>query len=721
MGIKNIIGELQVNGSPVVTEENLEDAVKIGLTSNTEALTDEEKASAAKWLGVPNAYEGDTPKILEEIHFDMNGTSYDINPEEYVHLVSDKTFTKDELLSETSPFYFDVMDTANNTTQTFSMADARFLEIEGGLRISKVLSSPTCTIAAYVVYDRTKCTISGWTPPSNGIYFIRCTYHNLRFDRLYREGKEIKKIDNIFLDLENNEYLNVKFGDIEEKFAGMSSPEPIAGLSETAKILILQLFKRAVFTDDCREYIKALADEFGIVTDAGGDAGGDTITVPAGYTLVRTVNGSQLTVGQAVNGVSPYYSTNTKRTFYKAFDISIPNGGTFKVDVKTADGVDVMVAYQGYTQASLDAMDAGRTINNTWYDSGWCSVDDEHTIPSTYNGSPMVYLRFSFKRIDETVMESNDIEYFSIFKKSESADDNTGGDENITIEIPEGYTLVRTIEESELSVGVGCTSNAPNYYVANNKRTSYIPFDISINGGIYNAIVETKDGVDVAIGYRAKTEKSLEEVNSSSKISTDYCYDDGWHTVGDDVIIPEMVGGSPIKGMRLTFKRTDETEMQVGDIKAVHLIKSNATPTDGYTLVHTIEENELSVGQSLAHSSPYYATNTKRTSYLPFDLSIEGGATYMVVIDAIGGSKRFAVAMQCYNQLIYDKQANGESWVLADLHDTNYFNQYEEVTIPKTHNNSPIVGARITLKCSTSDTTMSAGDITRIRIYKKEV
>ena len=205
----------KANGFQPIPPNMLDHAVKIGVTTNTQALTDEEKASAAKWLGVPNAYEGDMPEMLVDIPFDMNGASYDINPDEYVHLVSDKTFTKEELLSETSPFYFDVKDTANNTTQTFSMADARFLEIEGAWKIYKNYSSPICTIHAYVVYDHTKCTIGGWTPPSNGIYFVRCTYHNLRFDRLYREGKGVKPIDNKYLDLKNNATIKALMARIE--------------------------------------------------------------------------------------------------------------------------------------------------------------------------------------------------------------------------------------------------------------------------------------------------------------------------------------------------------------------------------------------------------------------------------------------------------------------------------------------------------------------------
>ena len=197
----------------VVRNADLEGAVVSGLTKNSVQLTDEEKASAAKWLGVPSAYEGDMPEMLVDIPFTQSTTYMDINPDENAYLVSDKTFTKEELLSGPSPFYFEVRNTTDNTTQTFSMAEASVREFEGYVSIHK--SMPSCTVSAYVVYDRTIASISGLTPPSNGIYFVDCSWCNQRFERLYREGKVIKPIENKYLDLANNRTIQMLLARIE--------------------------------------------------------------------------------------------------------------------------------------------------------------------------------------------------------------------------------------------------------------------------------------------------------------------------------------------------------------------------------------------------------------------------------------------------------------------------------------------------------------------------
>lgn len=166
-------------------------------------LTDTEKSSAAKWLGVPNAYEVDNPDLAVDIPFTY-GSAISINPDEIAYLVSDKTFTKEELLSSGFPFYFEVQNASSGIKQTFGLAEAVIEEGNGYVKIQKLIDD--CGVTAYVVYDNTAGFVGegGTYPPSNGIYFVSCSYHNYRFERLYRDGKGIKTIDNKYLDLANH-------------------------------------------------------------------------------------------------------------------------------------------------------------------------------------------------------------------------------------------------------------------------------------------------------------------------------------------------------------------------------------------------------------------------------------------------------------------------------------------------------------------------------------
>ena len=208
---------LRRNGACVVTLANMDDRVKVVITGareknvngswvksygNQPTLTDEEKSSAAKWLGVPNAYEVDNPEMVVDIPF-TSGSAHQISPDEYAYLVSDKTFTKEELLNNGLPFFFEVLNTSSGVKQTFGLAEATINEYDGYIEIRKYIDN--CSVTVYIVYDNTVARMGdGGNPSSNGIYFWSCTYHNYRVERLYRDGKEIKLIDNKYLDLENS-------------------------------------------------------------------------------------------------------------------------------------------------------------------------------------------------------------------------------------------------------------------------------------------------------------------------------------------------------------------------------------------------------------------------------------------------------------------------------------------------------------------------------------
>ncbi len=217
------------NGRCALVISQLDEYMKMGITGrkivngveslgNQIALTDTEKSSAQKWLGVPSAYEYDNPDMLVDIQFTTAGGSFEIDPDSYAYFVSDKSFTIDELLSRTAPFYMTIKDVGNNTTQTISLADAMISEQEGYIQILKGFytnNGDWCYSRAYFVYDYTKAQITYGTPPKNGIYFDNCHLHNFRFDRLYRDSKGVKPLDNKYLDLATHSVIKSLLARIE--------------------------------------------------------------------------------------------------------------------------------------------------------------------------------------------------------------------------------------------------------------------------------------------------------------------------------------------------------------------------------------------------------------------------------------------------------------------------------------------------------------------------
>ncbi len=176
---------------------NIDGIVKTGISDNKYTLTDTEKSQAAKWLGVPTAYEFDSPEMLVDIPFSY-GFSIHLNPDTTAYHVSDKTFTKDELLNNGFPFYIETEDTVDNIRQTFSLEQANIYERDGYIQISVGGAS------AFIVYDYTIARFGDEYPTSNGIYFADDSYYCTRLARLYRDSKGLKQIDNKYLDLANH-------------------------------------------------------------------------------------------------------------------------------------------------------------------------------------------------------------------------------------------------------------------------------------------------------------------------------------------------------------------------------------------------------------------------------------------------------------------------------------------------------------------------------------
>lgn len=177
-------------------------------------LTDEEKASAAKWLGVPNAYEYYDENLAVDIQF-TKGTSITIATGEIAYLVSDRTFTMSELKSNQYPFTFGYTDDLNGGIATEGLLSGGLSGVTvsqqtGYISISKkiMLSSlGSVTLKAYIVNDYANASIGGKTPPQNGTYFTYFETKGVKVESLTRSGNTNTKIDGKYLDVATNELI----------------------------------------------------------------------------------------------------------------------------------------------------------------------------------------------------------------------------------------------------------------------------------------------------------------------------------------------------------------------------------------------------------------------------------------------------------------------------------------------------------------------------------
>lgn len=146
----------------------------------------------------------------------------------------------------------------------------------------------------------------------------------------------------------------------------------------------------------------------------------------------------------------------------------------------------------------------------------------------------------------------------------------------------------------------------------------------------------------------------------------------------------------------------------------ITIVASNGS----YEVVRTITQDELSVGTQIASSgSPYYNSNASRTSYINFDLECEPGYTYKFDFTT-GNDLEYSIGTQWYNQTAKDKQESGGNMGTSNVYDPGWLANGVELIPPAKHNNSAIVGYRLTFKRN-DGTKMQDGDITSVTISRK--
>ena len=224
----------QRNGSYPLIIGSLDTYMRYGITGrktikgvetlgNQIALTDKEKDSALKWLGVVS--EGD-------FEYTCNAYNHSAAIEGSIHdhfgFASYNIFSLNELQESEIEVYCD--GEYGGGIVTLSLENARVIELDGGYALSVSVSSiySDCPDARVIVVTdvnsfnkQCNCDLE-----STGTYLSMSQRDGLNYT-LSTTVKSLRatalQINNEYLDLENNEYLNGKFGDIESALDGVIS------------------------------------------------------------------------------------------------------------------------------------------------------------------------------------------------------------------------------------------------------------------------------------------------------------------------------------------------------------------------------------------------------------------------------------------------------------------------------------------------------------------
>ena len=167
----------------------------------------------------------ETDKV--EISGKIEGSYGTIDPDVSVWQASNEPLTREQLFNSISPFNVEIKHYGNTTEdlislETYILDESKIVKESDGYIIVGIQhtvpsddyssNSRTATINIFVIYDYTKFppdySYFGWTPNQNGIYFTdNHGYLRACVERLVSGG--IKKLDNKFLDLPNNEDFQV--------------------------------------------------------------------------------------------------------------------------------------------------------------------------------------------------------------------------------------------------------------------------------------------------------------------------------------------------------------------------------------------------------------------------------------------------------------------------------------------------------------------------------
>jgi glycerophosphoryl diester phosphodiesterase len=273
------------------------------------------------------------------------------------------------------------------------------------------------------------------------------------------------------------------------------------------------------------------------------------------------------------------------------------------------------------------------------------------------------------------------------------------------------WEVVRTLGQDDLQL-IQLNKNAPSYTNSGSTRVSYPAFDLFFEKGyIYKFDVEVADpSKQYNIGLQCYTEADYANMTKGSNLAN--IYDPGWQELDLEMTPPTSYNNSPIKGYRITFRNTSNSNMKVTDIVSVTILKKEISYTN---IIKTIEGSELVFGNlkttKQSTTGGYYITDNTRLSYVDFDIPMTTGKTYKFVCTSTIPLK---MGVQSHTIANVDSINSGETPTLSVTDYKWHDNEYECTMLVANTG-----GCRITFcNASNASATLTGDEITQVIIYE---
>ena len=320
------------------------------------------------------------------------------------------------------------------------------------------------------------------------------------------------------------------------KFPGLPDTYTIEALSSEAKVALLNCFTHVAWTDEhgqgyydalCEALYGELPPEEDIIAEITSD------DIAYGYGLSTNRNQD-----------SRFAYSNSKRSAYLGFDISLTPGESYKFTWDDSMLPDSAISMQILNQVALNKVTSGSNVNFTgdFFDVGWLQNGCVVKIPEAYNSSSMTVVRIAFKAnaADSLDVTDGSIGWVKIVKDTTTEDADK----------------VRIIPKDELLYHVGVL-NAPPYYSTYEKpeRICYWkPIDVT-QGATYTVKFEKSSSYPNAqIGIDVYNKNAIDSMDQNIEINNSDMEVLGWMNTGSEFIIPTTINNSPSKGIRLSFR-----------------------------------------------------------------------------------------------------------------------------------------------------------------------
>ena len=133
------------------------------------------------------------------------------------------------------------------------------------------------------------------------------------------------------------------------------------------------------------------------------------------------------------------------------------------------------------------------------------------------------------------------------------------------------WEVVRTLKDDEIQGYRGISETYP-YTQYREERAGYYAFDILVEANVtYKVEFQPSDGTVLCIP-RLWNEDAIDKASRQENIAGTFL-DTTWEASGLTVQAPELVKGSPVACMTLSFKRSDESAIPNGTVSNVVIYK----------------------------------------------------------------------------------------------------------------------------------------------------